>query len=106
MTARRGDWVNRLLLFGIVSLVALAAVLAGLGYGRSDTTDALTVERNGYLHGVRHADRVVTDGATSGWPQDEAGVRASCVRWIDDRARGFDRDAFLAGCADAVEVPR
>jgi hypothetical protein len=96
----RGFW-----LLLIATCLAGAVALAVTGYQRP--TDALTVDRNGYLHGVRYVDELRADPQTGlGWPRDEPGLRAACRNYLDQTERGFDRDAFLAGCADATELPR
>ncbi|WWT39733.1 hypothetical protein [Microcystis phage Mwe-JY05] len=94
----------------VFALVLIAAGMAMGGVGR-DYADqrpgVILVDRNGYLHGVRYADRVRDDPqAAAGWPRDEPGVRAACRNYLDQQPRGFDREAFMAGCADAAEVPR
>lgn len=80
--------------------LAAAIVVIAVQAATGPATDRLTVERNGYLHGVRYADLLLEQTG-----RGEAGVRAACVAYLET-PRGYDRDAFLAGCADAVEVPR
>ena len=109
MTRRRTPgWVQVLLLAAVFGLIIVGASAALTDGFRADPdTDARTVERNGYLHGVRYADRVRdVDPVLAEWPRDELGVVAACRAYLDARESGFDRDAFLAGCADAAAAPR
>lgn len=87
-------------------ITALLVIAVQSMAGPPTSTDMLTVDRNGYLHGVRYVDRLVDTPTAGGWPRDQLGLEAACRSYLDERPRGFDRAGFLAGCRDAAVLTR